>query len=204
MVSTQFGYIEIPEEFCTGSSIMPQKKNPDVVELLRGGSSKTIANLIGIVSLLKNQPLAYNRDMQEDKGFVFESIDYCVSSLEIFSSLVEGLKINRKRTEEDCNLGQITATELADYLVLKGVPFRQAHSVVGKIVMYADKTKLQIFDLSLEELRKFSKKIDKDVFSFLLPSESIKSRNLEGGTAPKQVLRQATKAMKMLKNRKKA
>ena len=202
--STQFGYIEIPEEFCTGSSIMPQKKNPDVVELLRGGSSKTIANLIGIVSLLKNQPLAYNRDMQEDKGFVFESIDYCVSSLEIFSSLVEGLKINRKRMEEDCNLGQITATELADYLVLKGVPFRQAHSVVGKIVMYADKTKLQIFDLSLEELRKFSKKIEKDVFSFLLPSESIKSRNLVGGTAPKQVLKQATKAMKMLKNRKKS
>jgi len=201
--SSQFGYVEIPEEFCTGSSIMPQKKNPDVVELLRGGSSKTIANLIGIVSLLKNQPLAYNRDMQEDKGFVFESIDYCISSLEVFSSLIEGLKVNRKRMEADCNLGQITATELADYLVLKGVTFRKAHSMVGKIVMYAERNKLQIFDLSLEQLKKFSKKIDKDVFSFLLPSESIKSRNLEGGTAPKQVLRQAKKARKILTARKK-
>ena len=201
--SNQFHYIELPDEFCTGSSIMPQKKNPDVAELLRGGSSKSIANLVGILTLIKNQPLAYNRDMQEDKGFIFDSLDYCMVSLKIFSSLVEGMKANIKKMEQDCNLGQLTATELADYLVLKNVPFRNAHHITGKIVAYAEKKELQIFELSLDELKKFSKVIDKDVKRFLVPSEAIKSKKIRGGTAPNQVLYQAKKAMETLQKRKK-
>ena len=130
--SSQFNYVQLSDEFCTGSSIMPQKKNPDVAELIRGGSSKTIASLMGLLSLMKNQPLSYNRDMQEDKEFIFSASDYCTSSLELFSRMVSEMTANTERMEDDCNMGQITATDLADYLVERGMPFRKAHEVVGK------------------------------------------------------------------------
>jgi len=200
--SSQFNYIQLSDEFCTGSSIMPQKKNPDVAELIRGGSSKAIASLMGLLSLMKNQPLSYNRDMQEDKEFIFTAADYCITSLELFAHMVRGITANTKKMKLDCNMGQITATDLADYLVERDVPFRKAHEVVGRIVKYAESKNLQIFDLSISELRKFSKVISDDVKSYLDPSDSIKARNLKGGTAPAQVKKQALRALKLIKSRK--
>ena len=200
--SSQFNYVQLSDEFCTGSSIMPQKKNPDVAELIRGGSSKTIASLMGILSLMKNQPLAYNRDMQEDKSFIFDAADYCTTSLEIFSLMVTSINANTKKMRLDCNIGQITATDLADYLVEKDVPFRKAHEVVGRIVKHAESKGLQIFDLSTNELRKFSKVITDDVKKYLDPSQAVKARNLIGGTAPVQVKRQIERAVKILNKRK--
>ena len=139
--SSQFNYIDLPEEFCTGSSIMPQKKNPDVSELMRGGSARTMSNLMGLLVLMKGLPLAYNRDMQEDKRFIFDSLDYSNSSLELLALMIKGMSVNTKKMKQDCELGHITATELADYLVLKGLAFRKAHELVGKIVAHADKQK---------------------------------------------------------------
>ena len=199
--SSQFNYVQLSDEFCTGSSIMPQKKNPDVAELIRGGSSKTIASLMGLLSLMKNQPLSYNRDMQEDKEFIFSAADYCLSSLELFSHMVSGMNANTEKMKLDCNMGQITATDLADYLVERDVPFRRAHEVVGKIVKYAESKDLQIFDLSIGELRKFSNVISEDVKGYLDPAEAIKARNLKGGTAPVQVRSQVRRAQKLIKNR---
>ena len=200
--TSQFNYLELPEEFCTGSSIMPQKKNPDVAELIRGGASKSIGDLVGIMGLIKNQPLSYNRDMQRDKEFIFDSLDLCKSTLEIFSEMIKGLKANTKKMKEDCNLGQITATELSDYLVMRNVPFRKAHQIVGKIVSYSEQKGKQLFELPLGELRKFSKIIEKDVKSFLDPEAAVKNKTSEGGTAPNQVMKQIKRAEKKLKMRK--
>ena len=200
--SSQFNYIQLSDEFCTGSSIMPQKKNPDVAELIRGGSSKAIASLMGILSLMKNQPLSYNRDMQEDKEFIFSASDYCTTSLELFSLMVGGIIVNTEKMRLDCNLGQITATDLADYLVERDVPFRKAHEIVGKIVKHAETKDLQIFDLSVNQLKKFSKVISSDVKSYLDPAKAIKARNLKGGTAPEQVKKQVIRAQKLIKSRK--
>ena len=200
--SSQFNYVQLSDEFCTGSSIMPQKKNPDVAELIRGGSSKTIASLMGLLSLMKNQPLSYNRDMQEDKEFIFLASDYCTSSLELFSHMISEMVANTERMKADCNMGQITATDLADYLVERDMPFRKAHEVVGKIVKHAESKNLQIFELPISELQKFTKVISNDVKSYLDPQEAIKARNLKGGTAPMQVKKQVSRALKLIKNRK--
>ena len=199
--SSQFEYVQLSDEVCTGSSIMPQKKNPDVAELIRGGSSKTIANLMGLLSLMKNLPLSYNRDLQEDKNFIFGSIDYSNNSLVLLGLLIKGMKANTKKMEADCKLGQITATDLADYLVDKSMPFRKAHETAGKIVAYAESKKVQIFELEITELRKFSKLISKDVSSYLDPVKSINSRKLVGGTAPSQVKKEINFAKKVLAKR---
>lgn len=200
--SSQFNYVDLPDEFCTGSSIMPQKKNPDVSELMRGGSARTISNLMGLLTLMKGLPLAYNRDMQEDKNFVFDSLDYSKSSLELLSLIIKRMIVNTKKMKEDCQLGHITATELADYLVLKGLPFRKAHEVVGKIVAFANKNHIQIFEVELGKLRKFSKFISEDVFTFIKPEEAIKNKNSIGGTSPKEVLKQIRNAEKRIALRK--
>ena len=200
--SSQFNYVQLSDEFCTGSSIMPQKKNPDVAELIRGGSSKTIASLMGLLSLMKNQPLSYNRDMQEDKEFIFSASDYCTSSLELFSHMISEMTANTERMKTDCNMGQITATDLADYLVERDIPFRKAHEIVGKIVKHAESKNLQIFELPISELQKFTNVISNDVKSYLDPQEAIKARNLKGGTAPTQVKKQVARALKLIKNRK--
>ena len=199
--SSQFEYVYLSDEVCTGSSIMPQKRNPDVAELIRGGSSKTIANLMGLLSLMKNLPLSYNRDLQEDKDFIFRSIDYSNNSLVLLGLLIKGMKANTNKMEADCKLGQITATDLADYLVDKSMPFRRAHETVGKIVAYAESKRVQIFELEIQELRKFSKLISKDVSSYLDPVKSINSRKLVGGTAPSQVKKEINFAKKVLAKR---
>ncbi len=200
--SSQFKYVELSDEFCTGSSIMPQKKNPDMAELIRGGSSKTIANLTGLLALMKNLPLTYNRDLQDDKEYIFSSIDFSEDSLALLTVLINGMEPNKAKMKQDCFQGQITATDLADYLVEKNMPFRQAHEVVGKIVALAESKDLQIFELELSELRKFSKLIQEDVKDYLDPQKTILSRKQTGGTAPSQVKKEIKKAKLTLERRK--
>lgn len=200
--SNQFNYVQLSDEVCTGSSIMPQKKNPDMAELIRGGSSKTIANLTGLLSLMKNLPLAYNRDLQDDKEYIFSSVDFSEDSLALLSLVIDGMQPNKDRMKKDCYKGQITATDLADYLVEKNIPFRQAHEVVGKIVAYAENKNSQIFELDISELRKFSKLIEEDVKSYLDPEKTILSRKQIGGTAPSQVKKEIKKALAAIKRRK--
>jgi len=200
--SSQYNYVNLSDEVCTGSSIMPQKKNPDMAELIRGGSSKTIANLIGLLSLMKNLPLTYNRDMQEDKEFIFNSVDFAEDSLALLSLIIDGMEPNIEKMKQDCFTGQITATDLADYLVEKNMPFRQAHEVVGKIVAYAESKEVQIFELDITELKKFSKLIEKDVIGYLNPEKTVLSRRQTGGTAPSQVRKEIKIAKKALSKRK--
>ena len=200
--SSQYNYINLSDEVCTGSSIMPQKKNPDMAELIRGGSSKTIANLIGLLSLMKNLPLTYNRDMQEDKEFIFNSVDFAEDSLTLLSLIIDGMEPNIEKMKQDCFTGQITATDLADYLVEKNMPFRQAHEVVGKIVAYAESKEVQIFELDITELKKFSKLIEKDVIGYLNPEKTVLSRRQTGGTAPSQVRKEIKIAKRALSKRK--
>ncbi len=199
--SSQFGYIELSEEFCTGSSIMPQKKNPDIAELLRGSASRPVSYLVGILSLIKNLPLTYNRDLQEDKHFLFNGVDYCLNSLEVFSLMIQGLKPNLNKMKSDCDKGHITATELADYLVSKGMTFRAAHKKTGEIVANADKENLQIHELTLDALKKRCKLIEEDVFERLIPENALKLRDSKGGTSPKEVLRQIKRTERDLKKR---
>ena len=196
--SSQYSYIRLSDEVCTGSSIMPQKKNPDMAELIRGGASKTIANLMGLLSLMKNLPLTYNRDLQDDKEYIFSSIDFTKDSLELLSLIIEGMEPNIEKMKSDCFTGQITATDLADYLVEKGIAFRKAHEIVGKIVAHAEKKKVQIFELEISELRKFSKIINEDVTNYLNPQKTILSRKQVGGTAPSQVKKEIKIAKKEL------
>ena len=200
--SSQFNYVELSDEVCTGSSIMPQKKNPDIAELIRGGSSKTVANLLGLLSLMKNLPLTYNRDMQEDKEYIFDSIDYSEHSLALLGLIIEGMQPNIQQMKADCYIGQITATDLADYLVERGMPFREAHETVGKIVSAAEMKGLQIHELELTELKGFSKLISEEIENYLDPEKSVFARNQTGGTSPKQVKRAIKKARKQLENRK--
>ncbi len=201
--SSQFNYVELSDEVCTGSSIMPQKKNPDMAELIRGGSSKTIANLTGLLALMKNLPLTYNRDLQDDKEYIFSSIDFSEDSLALLTIVINGMEPNKDKMKQDCFQGQITATDLADYLVEKNMPFRQAHEVVGKIVALAESKNLQIFELDFSELRKFSKLILEDVKDYLDPQKTVLSRKQTGGTAPSQVKKEIKKAKLTLERRKK-
>ncbi len=199
--SSQYDYINLSDEVCTGSSIMPQKKNPDMAELIRGGSSKTIANLVGLLSLMKNLPLTYNRDMQEDKEYIFNSVDFTQDSLALLSLVVDGMEPNIEKMKQDCFTGQITATDLADYLVEKNMPFRQAHEVVGKIVAHAESKEVQIFELELSELKRFSNLIEQDVSRYLNPEKTVLSRRQTGGTAPSQVRKEINIAKKTLSKR---
>ena len=200
--SSQYNYVNLADEVCTGSSIMPQKKNPDMAELIRGGSSKTIANLIGLLSLMKNLPLTYNRDLQEDKEYIFNSIDFTEDSLALLSLVIDGMEPNIEKMKQDCFTGQITATDLADYLVEKNMPFRQAHEVVGKIVAHAESKDVQIFELDLSELKKFSKIIEQDVAGYLNPEKTVLSRRQTGGTSPSQVRKEINIARRDLSKRK--
>jgi argininosuccinate lyase len=185
--SAQFGFIELPDRFCTGSSIMPQKKNPDVPELVRGKSGRAIGNLVALLTLMKGQPLAYNKDNQEDKEPLFDSVDTLKGSLQVFADMMPALKVNRARMTEAARQGFATATDLADYLVRKGIPFRDAHEIVGRAVLHGITNAKDLSDMTLEELRGFSPAIEEDVFQVLSPEGSIAARNHTGGTAPLQV-----------------
>lgn len=184
--SSEFGFIEVADAYATGSSIMPQKKNPDVAELARGKTGRVYGHLIGILTTLKALPLSYNRDVQEDKEGFFDTVDTLSSTLEVFAGMVRTLKVNAQRTRQAAEEGYILATDIADYLVKKGIPFRQAHTIVGELVGYAMDQGKSFHQLSLDEYKKFSPLFDQVVYSITLES-SLAARNLPGGTAPEQV-----------------
>ena len=185
--SAQFGFITLSDAFCTGSSIMPQKKNPDVPELVRGKSGRVFGHLMGLLTLMKSQPLAYNKDNQEDKEPLFDSVDTLRASLRVFADMIPAITPKRDNMRAAARSGFSTATDLADYLVRKGVPFRDAHEVVGKAVARCVERGIDLAELSLEELRGFSPAIDEDVFQYLTLEGSVAARDHFGGTAPNQV-----------------
>jgi len=183
----EFGFINLPDAFCTGSSIMPQKKNPDVSELTRGKTGRVYGDLVAILTILKGLPLTYNRDLQEDKEPLFDALDTVKISLKVNALIVEGMKPKADRMRQQASKGFSLATDVADYLAKKGIPFREAHRVVGEIVAYClDKGK-GLEDLSLEELKQFSDAFEEDVLSLMSVEGSINSRNVIGGTATEQV-----------------
>lgn len=196
--SQQFGFIDLPERFCTGSSIMPQKKNPDVAELVRGKAARVQGNLVQLLTLMKAQPLAYNRDNQEDKEPLFDTVDTLRDSLTAFADMVPAMEVNRERCREAARAGFATATDLADYLVRRAVAFRDAHEVVGKAVRYASAAGRDLADLTIDELRQFSAAIDADVYAVLTLDGSVAARSHIGGTAPEQVRVQIREARERL------
>jgi argininosuccinate lyase len=185
--SQEFSFVEIADRFCTGSSIMPQKKNPDIPELIRGKSGRTVGNLMTLLTVLKGLPLTYNRDLQEDKEPVFDSVDTVSHSLALTVDLLGGLVFNRETLSAATRSGFLTATDLADYLVLKNVPFRQAHAIVGSAVAYCLEKSKELADLDLMELEMFSEAIGQDVFEVLSVDGSVNSRTSAGGTAASEV-----------------
>jgi argininosuccinate lyase len=172
----EFGFIELPDSFCTGSSIMPQKKNPDVLELIRGKCGRVYGNLISILTVIKSLPMAYNRDMQEDKEPLFDSVDTAIKSLTVFEKLLRDIRFNRERMNKASREGFTLATDLADYLVRKGIPFRNAHEIVGNIVRYCIDNNKEIEDLSLEELKRFSNSFKDDIYDILDMEKNIRKR----------------------------
>jgi argininosuccinate lyase len=196
--SAQFNFIELPDRFCTGSSIMPQKKNPDVPELVRGKVGRVNGHLISLLTLMKSQPLAYNKDNQEDKEPLFDTIDTVKDCLKAYADMVPAIQARKAEMEEAARRGFSTATDLADYLVRKGMPFRDAHEVVGKSVAYGVATGKDLSEMTLEELQQFSDTIGQDVFDVLTLQGSVSARDHIGGTAPAQVKAAAARAKALL------
>lgn len=185
--SVQFDFVDLGDRFCTGSSIMPQKKNPDVPELVRGKCGRVYGHLIGLLTIMKGQPLAYNKDNQEDKEPLFDTVDTLREVLAVVTAMIAGIRIKRDRMLAAARRGYTTATDLADYLVRKGVPFRDAHEIVGKAVLHAISIDKDLAEMSLQDLRRFSPAIDRDVYEVLTLEGSVASRDHRGGTAPGQV-----------------
>jgi argininosuccinate lyase len=185
--SQEFSFVQIADKFCTGSSIMPQKKNPDIPELIRGKSGRVVGSLMSLITLMKGLPLTYNRDLQEDKEPVFDAVDTVSASLAIMAEMLGNIEFNTERMEDATKTGFITATDLADYLVLRDVPFRDAHGIVGRAVASCIEKGCELTDLSLEEMREFSPIIDKSVFAVLSVEGSVNSRKSIGGTASVRV-----------------
>ena len=199
--SSEFGFLELSDAFTTGSSIMPQKKNPDAAELIRGKSGRVFGNLVSLLTLMKGLPLAYNKDLQEDKEPLFDTTETVKVCLRIFTDMMKSAKfipIAKKELEAS---GFLTATDLADYLVLKGVPFRDAHEITGKTVAFCLEKEKTLTDISLPELRKISKRFDKNVFEHIALNNSVDRKNVYGGTAKKQVRVQITRLTKKLKQK---
>ena len=199
--SAQFQFVELPDRFCTGSSIMPQKKNPDVPELVRGKTGRVNGHLVALLTLMKGQPLAYNKDNQEDKEPLFDCIDTVLDCLRAFADMVPHVTPRKERLREAAKAGFATATDLADYLVRKGLAFRDAHEVVGKAVAEGVRQELDLADMSLSTLQSFSALIEADVFEVLTVEGSVAARDHLGGTAPAQVKMAAGNAAKALEAR---
>ena len=199
--SAQFNFVNLPDRFCTGSSIMPQKKNPDVPELVRGKSGRVYGHLFSLLTLMKSQPLAYNKDNQEDKEPLFDTVDTVKGCLRAFADMVPALEAKKEVMREAAIRGFSTATDLADYLVRKGVAFRDAHEIVGLSVAYGIKTGRDLGQMALEELRQFSEVIDADVFDVLTLEGSVSARDHIGGTAPNQVRKAVEVGRQLLASR---
>ena len=200
--SDAFGFVDLGDQFCTGSSIMPQKKNPDVAELTRGKSGRVCGDLMSLLMLMKGQPLAYNRDNQEDKEPLFDTVDTLQLCLGVFSAMFPGVKFNRDRMKAVAEKGYSTATDLADYLARKNIPFRDAHEIVGKVVGYAVEQSVALPDIALSQLQKYCAVIEQDVYDVLDLQGSVNARDHVGGTAPKRVRQAAAAARKLLDARK--
>jgi argininosuccinate lyase len=181
--TSSFQFVELSDGFCTGSSIMPQKKNPDVPELVRGKTGRVYGNLMALLTTMKSLPLAYNKDMQEDKEPLFDTIDTVKGCLKIFADMIREMRVNEPAMRRAAGLGFSTATDVADYLVRKGLPFRDAHEAVGKAVAYCVENRKDIPDLDLTEWRLFSAKIDDDIFEYITVEASVNARLVPGGTA---------------------
>ena len=198
--SPRFGFIDIADRFCTGSSIMPQKKNPDVPELVRGKTGRVNGHLVALLTLMKGQPLAYNKDNQEDKEPLFDTADTLLVTLEIYADMLRGIKVDQAAMRLAAAEGFATATDLADYLVKKGMPFRDAHEAVALAVRHAVGKGCDLAELPLPELQQFSKQIDDDVYAVLTLEGSLASRNHRGGTAPDQVRLAIGRARQLLES----
>ena len=198
--SSRFDFIELPDSFCTGSSIMPQNKNPDVPELVRGKTGRVTGDLISILTIMKGQPLAYNRDNQEDKEPLFDTVDTLSGSLRVFADMMPSVRIKHEQMRNAAKQGFSTATDLADYLVRKGVAFRDAHEIVGRAVRFCIEAGQDLANVSLDKLQEFSSVIDKDVFDFLTLDGSVSARSHTGGTAPEQVRMAAQRARIRMEN----
>ena len=196
--TSEFNFIELPDSFATGSSIMPQKKNPDVPELVRGKTGAVIGNLTALLIIMKSLPLAYNRDMQEDKAPLFETVDTLAACIEIYTEMLPQIKFNKVNMQMAASTGFLDATDLADYLVNRGVAFREAHRLVGEAVGFAISKKKELHELTLEELQTFSDLIQADIFSYLEIRQMIERRTSYGGTAGKNVRRAIDEAEKFL------
>lgn len=199
--SAQFQFIDLPDRFCTGSSIMPQKKNPDVPELVRGKTGRVNGHLVSLLTLMKSQPLAYNKDNQEDKEPLFDTVDTVRDCLRAFADMIPAIEANKTTMYEAAKRGFSTATDLADYLVGTGIPFRDAHEIVGKAVAYGIAEQKDLSDMSLEELVQFSDQIKNNVFSVLTLEGSVAARDHIGGTAPVQVKAAAARALEKVSSR---
>ncbi|NOZ26210.1 MAG: argininosuccinate lyase [Nitrospirae bacterium] len=194
----EFSFIELPDAFTTGSSIMPQKKNPDVAELIRGKVGRVYGSLVALLTTMKALPLSYNRDMQEDKLPLFDTVDTLKSVMGVLTDMLPRVKFNRKRMKETAAGGYALATDLAEYLVGKGLPFREAHEVTGRVVGYAIERGAELHELTLDELRGFSPLIGPDVFDLLTVEKAVTRRKSGGGTAPEEVRRQVERLRKAL------
>ena len=197
-MNPRFGFIDIADRFCTGSSIMPQKKNPDVPELVRGKTGRVNGNLVALLTLMKGQPLAYNKDNQEDKEPLFDTVDTLLITLRIYADMMGGITVKPEAMRSAALQGYATATDLADYLVKKGLPFRDAHESVALAVRFAEKRGCDLADLKLDELKQFSALICDDIYAVLTLEGSLAARNHIGGTAPKQVEAAIARARKYL------
>ncbi|MGD2055927.1 MAG: argininosuccinate lyase [Gammaproteobacteria bacterium] len=198
--SAQFNFIELPDRFCTGSSIMPQKKNPDIPELVRGKCGRVSGHLVSLLMLMKGQPLAYNKDNQEDKEPLFDTVDTLKGSLRVFADMLPAIGINRAAMAQAAHQGFPTATDLADYLVRRGIAFRDAHEVVGRAVLHGLRTGRDLSAMTLTELQEFSPAIEADVFEILSLEGSVAARSHSGGTAPAQVRATIAKIRARLEN----
>ncbi len=186
-MSSEFCFVELDDAFCTGSSIMPQKKNPDVAELVRGKTGRVYGNLMGLLTVLKALPLAYNKDMQEDKEGMFDTVATLKGALQLFAPMIASMKVNDETMRQAVRNDFSNATDIADYLANKGLPFRSAHEVIGKLVLYCVDKNLLLLDLSIEEYQSFSPLFEGDIYQVLQPEQVVNARNVYGGTARNQV-----------------
>ena len=197
--TTEFGFFELSDAVATGSSLMPQKKNPDSMELVRGKAGRVFGHLAALLATMKGLPLAYNKDMQEDKEAVFDAVDTLNASLAVTATVLRNISLNEERARDAASHGYLNATELADYLVRKGVPFREAHETVGRIVVQAIERGVELGDLSLDDLKSHSSLIEQDVFESLSLEQTLATKSQTGGTAPGRVAEELIAARARLK-----
>jgi argininosuccinate lyase len=198
--TTEFGFVELTDAVATGSSLMPQKKNPDSMELVRGKAGRVFGNNMALLSILKGLPLAYNKDMQEDKEAIFDTVDTVTASLEVTATVLRNMRVREEATRQAATRGYMNATELADYLARKGMPFREAHDAVGRIVLRAIELGAELDHLSLEEMRAVSSLIEEDVYEALSLERTLASKSQPGGTAPERVAEALAQARLTLKD----